>query len=262
MNCNLVIANDYGGLSEDIKKLSKKSRLLFTKRAAYQFDLSSVELALPFRGIEKIDKLNLLSYQENVDLFNWKYTFYVSGNQLKDCKIFSPYTQFKNKGLEFEDTKKQKNIVCMNWKRYLFKFDSHYRDQTLIFVYDQKRNKFLTNEVFLKIANIVNDDYLRYGKNININDIFHEWAAKLDNNKLVIGNLFDYQKLNLDKKILMSLVQFNNGLFICSGIELYTCVKELRPTTDSMLERCQNIGRADLMTQQLTQLRNDFKSLV
>ena len=53
MNCNLVIANDYGGLLEDIKKLSKKSRLLSKKGAAYQFDLSSVELALPFRGIEK-----------------------------------------------------------------------------------------------------------------------------------------------------------------------------------------------------------------
>ena len=53
MNCNLVIANGYGGLLEDMKKLSKKSRLLLKKGAAYQFDLSSVELALPFRGIEK-----------------------------------------------------------------------------------------------------------------------------------------------------------------------------------------------------------------
>ena len=58
----------------------------------------------------------------------------------------------------------------MNWKRYLFDFDSHYRNQNLIFVYDQKRNKFLTNEFFFKIANINADD-LRYGKNININDI-------------------------------------------------------------------------------------------
>ena len=80
----------------------------------------------------------------------------------------------------------------MNWKRYIFDFDSHYRDQNLIFVYDQKRKKFLTNEIFVKIANIINDYYLRYGKNININDIFNKWAAKTDNNKLVIGNLADY----------------------------------------------------------------------
>ena len=151
------------------------------------------------------DKLNLWSYQENVDLFSWKYKFYdITDNQIKDCKVFSPYRQFKNKGFELEDSKKtkkyrvaidgqNKNIVSsMNWKRYLFDFDSHYRNQNLIFVYDQKRNKFLTNELFVKTANIINDDYLRYGKNNNVNDIFNEWAAKTDNNKLFIGNLADY----------------------------------------------------------------------
>ena len=61
-------------------------------------------------------------------------------------------------------------------------------DQNRIFVYDQKRNKFLTNEIFVKIVNIINHDYLRYGTNININNIFKEWAAKTDYNKLVIGN--------------------------------------------------------------------------
>ena len=117
----------------------------------------------------------------------------------------------------------------------------------------------IKNEVFVKIANIINNDYLRYGKNININDIFNEWAAKTGNNKLVIGNLFDYQKLNLDEKILMLLVQFNNGVFIFSSIEFYTCIKKLRGTTNSMLEKCQNIGRVDLTLQQLTQLRKDLK---
>ena len=82
----------------------------------------------------------------------------------------------------------------MNWKRYLFDFNSYYRDRNLIFLYDWKRNKFLTNEIFVKIANIINDDYLRCGKNIVINDTFNKWSAKKDNNKLVIGNLFDYQK--------------------------------------------------------------------
>ena len=112
MNCNLVIANDYGGLLDDIKKLSTKSRLLLEKGAAHQFDLLLVELALSFPGMEKEtenkSKLNLLSYQENVDLFSSKYKFY----DITDCKIFSPYMQFKNKGFEFEDTKKtKKNIV-------------------------------------------------------------------------------------------------------------------------------------------------------
>ena len=136
----------------------------------------------------------------------------------------------------------------MNSKRYILDFDSHYRDQNLIFAYDHKRNKFLTNEIFAKIANIINHNYLRYGININISDIFNEWAAKTNNNKLLIGNLFDYQKLNLDKNILMRLVQLKNGLFICSHIEFYTCIKELKETIYSILEKCQNIGRVDLKT--------------
>ena len=141
-----------------------------------------------------------------------------------------------------------------------FWFWLHYGDENLIFLYDHKCNKFLTNEIFVKIANIINDYYLRYGKNININDIFDKWVAKTDNNKLVIGNLFDYQNLNLDEKILMPLVQFNNGLYICSGIEFYTYIKELRGSTNSMLEKCQNMGRTDLTSQQLTQLREDFEN--
>ena len=66
------------------------------------------------------------------------------------------------------------------------------------------------------------------------NSLYNEWAAKTDNNELIIGNLFDYQKLNLGEKILMPLVQFSNGLFIRSGIEFYTCIKELRGTINSM----------------------------
>ena len=53
MNCNLVLANDYGRLLDDIKKLLTKSRLLLEKQAEYQFDLSLVELALSFPGMEK-----------------------------------------------------------------------------------------------------------------------------------------------------------------------------------------------------------------
>ena len=64
VNCNLVISNDYDGLLDNINKLSTKSRLLLETGAAYQFDLSLVELALSFPGMKKTpDKLNLLTYQ-------------------------------------------------------------------------------------------------------------------------------------------------------------------------------------------------------
>ena len=50
MNGNLVIANN-SRLLNDIKKLSAKSRLLLEKGAAYQSDLSLVEIiALSFQG--------------------------------------------------------------------------------------------------------------------------------------------------------------------------------------------------------------------
>ena len=56
MNCNLVIANDCGGLSDDIEKLSTKGQLLLENEAAYQFDLSLVKLALSFPGMKKQNK--------------------------------------------------------------------------------------------------------------------------------------------------------------------------------------------------------------
>ena len=110
MNSNSVIANSYGRLLDDIKKLSTKSQLLLEKGAAYQLNLSLVELTLSFPGMEKNpDKLNLLSYQQNLHLFSWKYKFYdIADNQIKNCKIFLPYTKFKNKDFEFDNTKKTK----------------------------------------------------------------------------------------------------------------------------------------------------------
>ena len=69
----------------------------------------------------------------------------------------------------------------MNWKQYIFDFDLRYRDQKLIFVYDQNQNKFLTNEIFPKIPNIINDNYLRYGKNIDINTNLMKRLLKKEN---------------------------------------------------------------------------------
>ena len=114
MNCNLVIANDYGDLLEDMKKLSTKSRLLLEEGAAYQFDLSLLTLAFSYPGMKReIDELYFFSYQENIDLYRWKHKFYdIKDNQVKDYKIFSLFMQFNNKGFEFQDTKKSKKILC------------------------------------------------------------------------------------------------------------------------------------------------------
>ena len=56
----------------------------------------------------------------------------------------------------------------------------------------------------------------------------------------------------------MLLVQFHGGLFIHSNIEFYTCIRELRGTTNSMFKKCQNLGSVNLTPQNLAQLRTDL----
>ena len=73
----------------------------------------------------------------------------------------------------------------------------------------------MTSDIFIKAATIVNDEYLRYGKNFDINAFFIDWfVSKKKGNEVVIGNYEDYQKLPANKKYLMSLIQTNNGLYI------------------------------------------------
>ena len=133
MNCSVVIVNDYSDLLDDVNELSTKSWWLLEKRPAYQFSLSLLRLAFYFPGMEKkVDDMYFLSYPENIDLYSWKYKFYnVKDNQVKDCKIFSLYAQFKTEGFEFQDVQKikkyhviiddqNKNIFCnLNWKLHL-----------------------------------------------------------------------------------------------------------------------------------------------
>ena len=192
-----------------------------------------------------------LSYPENMDLYSWKYKFYeIKDNQIKDCKIFSPYTHFKNKEFEFQDTEKatkyrvaiddqNKNIVCnLNWKWYLFDFDTCYCDQNFIFVFDQSTRTFLTSDIFIKAATIVNDEYLRYRKNCDINAFFANWFVfRKKGNGVVIDNYEDYQKQPANKKYFMPLIQTNNRLYIHQGTIFLTCLKEFK-ADGSIIHKC------------------------
>ena len=213
-----------------------------------------------------------------MDLYSWKYKFYdIKDNQIKDCKIFSPYTQFKNKGFEFMDVKKtkkyhvfiddqNKNIVCsLNWKRYVFDFDAHFRDLNLIFVFDHTTKTFLTNYIFIKAATIVNDKYLKYGKNFDINAFFTDWFVskgiglyprEKQGNGVVIGSYEGYQKLPANEKYLMPLIQTNNRLYICQGAIFFTCLKEFK--TGKFINRRQHF-RTLTISNYLAQLRRKFK---
>ena len=103
MNCNLVIANDFDGRFKDIKDLSEKSRLLLKNGPAYQLDLFYFALGFYCQGMKRNwTDLYFFSFQKNINCYSWKYKFYdFKDNLIKDCKIFSPYTQFLNKGLSF-----------------------------------------------------------------------------------------------------------------------------------------------------------------
>ena len=105
----------------------------------------------------------------------------------KIIKFFHCLCNLTIKALSFKILKKAKkycvviggqneNTVCnLNWKLYLFDFDARYRDLNLTFVFDSSTRTFLTNDIFIKAANIVNNEYLRYGKNFDINAFFTSW---------------------------------------------------------------------------------------
>ena len=77
---------------------------------AYQLDLSHFALGFYRQGMKRNwTDLYFLSFQENVNCYSWKYKFYdFKDNLIKDCKVFSPYTQFLNKGLSFQDLAERK----------------------------------------------------------------------------------------------------------------------------------------------------------
>lgn len=62
-----------------------------------------------------------------MELYSWKYKFYdIKDNQMKNCKNFSPYTQFKKKGFEFmniDKNKKQHVVIDDRNKNIVYNFN-------------------------------------------------------------------------------------------------------------------------------------------
>ena len=68
MNCNLIIANNYDDVTQDIKYISEKCQLLLEKGPAYQFKLAFVYLLYYYPSLyEKTELLDFLSYKENME---------------------------------------------------------------------------------------------------------------------------------------------------------------------------------------------------
>ena len=102
-NCNLDLFKDFeahGDLFDDIKKLSKASRLLLEKGAAYQNDIKEVKLwrGAPGTAFECTSFLFQLS-DDVIEHFSWQYKFYdVVENKVRNCNIYAPYDHFFNRG--------------------------------------------------------------------------------------------------------------------------------------------------------------------
>ena len=113
MNCNLVRQRLWQTIGR-YKKVIDKKLIVIRTRSSISIRFVFSRMSIIFSRYEKNpDKLNLLAYQENVDLFSWKYTFYdITDNQIKDCKIFSPLCNLKIKALSLKILKKPKKIWC------------------------------------------------------------------------------------------------------------------------------------------------------
>ena len=106
MNCNLDLQEDLKNTNslDEMKELSEKSRLLLEKGPAYQNDIKTVFL---WRGVpgslsEEIN-FDIALSAARVNLYNWHYKLYdVKGKKIRDCKTYSPYEHFKNRGFIFK----------------------------------------------------------------------------------------------------------------------------------------------------------------
>ena len=69
MNCNLIIANSCGDVTQDIKDLSEKSRLLLEKGADYHFTLAFVYLLYYYPGLK--GKTEVLVFYPTKKIWNF-----------------------------------------------------------------------------------------------------------------------------------------------------------------------------------------------
>ena len=126
--------------------MSKASRLLLKKGAAYQNDIKEVKLwtGAPGTTFERTSFLFQLSDQV-IAYFSWQYKFYnVVENKVRNCKIYSPDDHFFNTGLTFKynnstytveiDDKNQNIIGTFDYERYNFDFDSVHQDKHVFYI--------------------------------------------------------------------------------------------------------------------------------
>ena len=76
---------------------------------------------------------------------------------------------------------------------------------------------------------------------------------------VVIGNYEDFQKLSAHRKYLMLFIQTNNRVHIRQRTRYFTCIKELRGATNTIIVKCKHFGTIKI-SKNLPEPRREFKS--
>ena len=164
LNCKLKI-KEYMHENFKVKKLSEKSRLLLEKGPSYLCDIDNAVLksAWYIKSTDNIHKFILNS--EIVDQNSYKYKFWdTKEKKIRDCKIYSPYSQLLGKGFNFEikEIKGMNLIVRLIEEQTLlesfllhrspksrteylnfFLGKTYYRDINLLYVYNKQNKQWL-----------------------------------------------------------------------------------------------------------------------
>ena len=107
LECNLILKEKIKkDKKKQIEELYQKSRLLLEKGVAYQNDIgqwtSKIAPYYNFSGFGLT--YNFITYPNIIDKNCYKYKFYDPvDKKIKDCKIYSPFSHFKENGFEFQE---------------------------------------------------------------------------------------------------------------------------------------------------------------
>ena len=123
-----------------------------------------------------------------MEFFSYKYRFYnVVDNQIKNCKFFSPLSQFKSSSFEFTNPKRttvfrtaidgerKKIKYSLEWEQKHSDFDANWRDLNALFVFDKSKGRFASNKFYTKGLYIVHDEHLSHWKKPDVNDFYIDY---------------------------------------------------------------------------------------
>ena len=206
---------------KEIEELSQKSSLLIGKSAVYPNDIGYLTSELSY--IYNRPDLAPLTYDYVIQpklfheyCYKYKYFDTIEKKYIKDCKIYSPFSQFKGNGLEFErfitpkgkdnvslrlfeNNEKIQMIFMLNYQECWDIVNCIYRDLDNLFVKDIKEGKWYGASInlFLEATRYATTRKTEF----DVNDFFWNFnEVEKKGTGYVVGNLKEKQKLIIKDK--------------------------------------------------------------